>query len=135
MRVGAKTDMGERRACVATGSSSRGGASRDGGCSHTDAGSCDLSRIADSDAVKQTEELVGLGGLDNLGSSGSFVRLLLPAPHHQLAEQHRAWEVLREEGRERGRRGGGGGGGGEGRGRCEGGGGGGGVEQERRDKD
>ena len=62
-----------------------------------------LSRVADPDAVQQSKKLSSLGRLDDLGSRGSFVWLLLPAPHHQLTEEHRTGEVL--EGREREREG------------------------------
>ena len=61
-----------------------------------------LSRVADPDTVQQSKKLGSLGRLDDLGGRGAFVRLLLPAPYHQLTEEHGAREVL--EGRERGRR-------------------------------
>ena len=48
------TDVGERRACLAAESSSRECARGGGGGGYTDASSCHLSRIADSDAIKQT---------------------------------------------------------------------------------
>ena len=45
--------------------------------------------------------------MDDLGSRGSLVWLLLPAPHHQLTEEYRTGEVLeeRERGREKSERG------------------------------
>ena len=45
--------------------------------------------------------------MDDLGSRGSLVWLLLPAPYHQLTEEYRTGEVLEErerEGRRRGER-------------------------------
>ena len=45
--------------------------------------------------------------MDDLGSRGSLVWLLLPAPYHQLTEEYRTGEVLEErerEGRREGRK-------------------------------
>ena len=63
-----------------------------------------LSGVADPDAIQQSKKLSSLGRLDDLGSRGSLVWLLLPAPHYQLTEENRTGEVLEE--RERGREGG-----------------------------
>ena len=68
-----------------------------------------LSRVADPDAIQQSMKLSSLGRLDDLGSRGSLVWLLLPASHHQLTEEDRTGKVLEEregerEGRREGRR-------------------------------
>ena len=60
-----------------------------------------LSGVADPDAIQQSKKLGCLGRLDDLGSRGSLIWLLLPAPHHQLTEEHRTGKVLEERERER----------------------------------
>ena len=59
-----------------------------------------LSRVADPDAIQQSKKLGCLGRLDDLGSRGSLIWLLLPAPHHQLTEEHRTGKVLEERERD-----------------------------------
>ena len=53
-----------------------------------------LPAVADSNAVEQFEELLALCHSDDLTGCGAVVRVLLPTPHHQLAQQQRAGEVL-----------------------------------------
>ena len=64
--------------------------------------SCDshLSSTTDTYPIEQFEELVRLGCSDDVISRRAIVGMLLPAPHHQLSQQHSTLQVLREGGRE-----------------------------------
>ena len=53
-----------------------------------------LPVIADANAVQQPQKLLSLGSGDDLASRGSVLIVLLPAPHHQLPQENRAWQVL-----------------------------------------